>query len=119
MTTNTTATTTSQIIHPGLEDSIRAIITPIVAANNTAIAATATTIATNISALSGKVASPVISRNNNEISPYPTFAIWTNQNNGQAGYHIVNSDFQNIASNAMPGWFGGYQSPDLDNMPNW
>jgi len=119
MPENTTATTTSQIIHPGLEESIRSIITPIIAVNNTALGTTLTTIAANIAVLSGKVASPVISRNNNEVSPYPTFAIWTNQNNEQAGYNIINSDYQSIGSNAMPGWLNGYQSPALDGMPNW
>ena len=119
MSENTTATTTSQIIHPGLEESIRSIITPIVAANNTALSTTTTTIATNIAALSGKIASPVISRNNNEVSPYPTFAIWSNQNNEQAGYNIINSDFQAIGSNAMPGYLGGWSSPSLDSMSNW
>jgi len=116
---NNTETTTSQIIVPGLEKSISDIITPIVSANNTAVASTNTAIANNLAPLAGKFASPVISRNNNEPSPYPTFAIWTNQNNAQAGFHIVNSDFQNISTNAMPGWFGGYQDPDLNNMPNW
>ena len=119
MSENTTATTTSQIIHPGLEESIRSIITPIMAANNTQLGTTVTTIATNIAQLSGKIASPVISRNNNEVSPYPTFAIWTNDNNDKAGFNIINSDFQSIGSNAMPAWFGSYQNPTLDNMPNW
>ena len=120
MPDNTTATTSSQIIVPGLEDSIKAIITPIVNANNTQIASTSATIATSIGVISGKEASPVISRNNTEVSPFPTFAIWTNQNNDtKAGFNIINSDFQSIGSNAMPGWFGSYQNPALDNMPNW
>jgi hypothetical protein len=120
MPENTTATTTSQIMFPGLEAAISAIITPIIATNNAGLSTILGTVATNISALSGKVASPVISRNNNEISPYPTFAIWTNQNNDtKAGFNIVNSDFQSIGSNAMPGWFGSYQDPSLSNMPNW
>jgi hypothetical protein len=116
---NNTETTTLQIIVPGLEAAISSIITPIANANNTQIAATSTTIANSIAVIGNKEASPVISRNNTEVSPYPTFAIWTNQNNEQAGFHIVNSDFQNISTSAMPGWFGGYQSPNLDNMPNW
>jgi len=119
MTTNTTATTTSQIIHPGLEAAIAAIITPIVNANNTAISSTSTSILNNISIISGKEASPVISRNNTEISPLPTFAIWTNDNNDKAGFNIINSDFQSIGTNAMPGWLAGYQSPELSSMPNW
>ena len=119
MTTNNTETTTLQIIVPGLEKAVSDILSPIVAANNTQIAATTTTVASNISSVAGKLSSPVISRNNNEVSPYPTFAIWTNDNNNKAGFNIINSDFQSIATNSMPNYFGGYQSPDLDNMPNW
>jgi hypothetical protein len=116
---NNTETTTSQIMFPGLEAAIAAVITPIANANNTTIAATSTTIATQLAIIANKEASPVISRNNTEVSPYPTFAIWTNQDNNKAGFNIINSDYQSISTNAMPGWFGGYQSPDLDNMPNW
>ena len=116
---NTTETTTSQIIVPGLEKAIGDILTPIVAANNTAVASTSTAVSNNVSPLASKFASPVISRNNSEPSPYPTFAIWTNDNNNKAGFNIVNSDFQSIGSNAMPGWFGSYQDPDLNSMPNW
>lgn len=116
---NTTETTSLQIIVPGLEDAIKNIITPIANTNNTQIAATSTTVATNIAIIANKEASPTISRNNTEVSPYPTFAIWTNANNNKAGFNIVNSEFQTIATNAMPNYFGGYQSPDLDNMPNW
>ena len=117
---NNTETTTSQIMFPGLEAAIAAVITPIANANNTSIASTSTTIAAQIEVIGNKEASPVISRNNTEVSPVPTFAIWTNQNNDtKAGFNIINSDFQSIGSNAMPGWFGSYQNPALDNMPNW
>jgi len=116
---NNTETTTSQIIVPGLESAIAAIITPIANANNTAISATSTTISQQLSIVGNKEASPVISRNNTEISPLPTFAIWTNDNNDKAGFNIINSDFQSIGTNAMPGWLAGYQSPELSSMPNW
>lgn len=116
---NNTETTTSQIMFPGLEAAIAAVITPIANANNTTIAATSTTIASQIAIIANKEASPVISRNNTEVSPYPTFAIWTNADNNKAGFNIINSDYQSIATNAMPGWLNGYQSPDLDGMPNW
>jgi hypothetical protein len=119
MPENTTATTTSQIILPGLEDSIKAIMTPIVSANNSQIAATSVTISNSLVTSANKEASPVISRNNTEVSPYPTFAIWTNQDNSKAGYTIVNSDFQMIASNAVPGYLSGSTTPTLSNMPNW
>ena len=116
---NTTETTTAQIVVPGLEAAIAAIITPIANANNTQVAATSTTVSQQIALVSNKEASPVISRNNTEVSPYPTFAIWTNDNNDKAGFNIINSDFQSIATNAMPGWLAGYQDPALSSMPNW
>jgi len=116
---NNTETTTSQIMFPGLEAAIAAVITPIANANNTTISATSATIASNIAIVANKESSPVISRNNTEVSSYPTFAIWSNQNNEQAGYNIINSDYQTIATNAMPGWLAGYQSPTLDNMPQF
>jgi len=116
---NTTATTTAQIIVPGLEKAITDIMTPQVSANNTAIAAVATTLTNNLGPLSGKFASPVISRNNDEVSTFPTFAIWTNQDNSKAGFNIINSDLQSIGTNAMPGYLAGHQSPSLDSMPNW
>jgi hypothetical protein len=119
MSENTTATTTSQIIVPGLEKSISDIITPIVSANNTQVNSTATTVQNSIINVANKFASPVISRNNLEPSPYPTFAIWTNQDNNKAGFNIVNSDFQTIGANAMPNYLNGSSSPDLDGMPNW
>ena len=46
---NTTATTSSQIILPGLEASIANIMTPIVGTTNTAIANLSTSLNTNIS----------------------------------------------------------------------
>ena len=109
-----------QIIVPGLEKAISDVITPIVATNNTAVAGVSTVVNNNLTPLSGKFASPVISRNNNETSPYPTVAIWSNSsNNVKAGYTIFNSDFQQIATNHMPNYLGGWQSVNLDAMPNW
>ena len=116
---NTTATTSSQIILPGLETAISNVITPIVATTNAAVTTLNTNIGTNIASLNNKFARSNISIDNTEPSPYPTFAIWTNDNNNKAGFNIVNSDFQTIASGSMPNYLGGWSSPDLDGMPNW
>jgi hypothetical protein len=116
---NTTATTSSQIIVPGLETAIANVVTPIVATSNAAVTTLNTNISTNISALNGKFARPVISIDNSETSPYPTFALWSNDNNSKAGFHFINSDFQSIGTASMPGWLSGYQDPALNNMPNW
>jgi len=116
---NTTATTSSQIIVPGLETAISNVVTPIVATTNTAVSTLNTNINTNISSLNNKFARPVTSIDNAETSPYPTFAIWSNDNNNKAGFNIINSDFQVIGSGSMPNYLNGWQSPDLDGMPNW
>ena len=53
----------------------------IVGQTNTALASLTTSINSNIAALGPKFASPIYSRDNSEPSAFPTFAIWTNQNN--------------------------------------
>ena len=70
---NTTATTSSQIILPGLEASIANIMTPIVGTTNTAIANLSTSLNTNITSLSPKIATPNISRDNIYVSDSNTF----------------------------------------------
>jgi hypothetical protein len=117
---NTTATTSSQIIVPGLETAISNVVTPIVATTNAAVTTLSTNINTNISSLGNKFARAVTSIDNTETSPYPTFAIWTNNNNQpNTGFHFINSDLQSIGTANMPGWLAGYQDPALNNMPNW
>jgi hypothetical protein len=117
---NTTATTSSQIILPGLEASISSIMTPIVGTTNTAIANLSTNLNTNITALSPKIATPNISRDNTEPSPYPTFAIWTNQNNAsKAGYTVINSDMQKIADHGIRSHMNSYTNTALDAQQNW
>jgi len=118
---NTTATTTSQIIVPGLEASIASILTPIIVGQtNTALAGLTTNINNNISALGPKFASPIYSRDNSEPSAFPTFAIWTNQNNeARSGFTIWDSENQHIGDQIMKNYQNGYTSVSLDNMNNW
>ena len=116
---NNTATTTSQIQVPGLETSIQGIVGPISNSINNQIAQISSLITLGLSGGGAKFANPTMSTKDTELSPFPTFAIWTNDNNNKAGFHIINSEYQTIGSINMPNYFGGWQSPDLDNMPNW
>jgi len=117
---NTTATTSSQIIVPGLETAISNVITPIVTTTNTTVSNLNTNINTNISSLGNKFARLNTSIDNTETSPYPTFALWSNDNNNKAGYNIINSDFQMIAAASQPGYMSSnYADPDLNAQPNW
>lgn len=105
---------------PGLEKSVSDAIVPGLQTISSGIVAAGTSLTTNLGTnLLGKFASPLFSRNDTEVSPYPTFAIWCNQQNRKAGFNIINSDFQSIAANAMPGFIAGYASPEHSHMPNW
>jgi hypothetical protein len=113
-------TTTTQIYIPGFETNISSVVTPIVTTTNTAITTLNSSLPTSFAALNSKFPAAATSRNNTEVSPYPLFGLWTNQNNNaKAGYSIINSEFQVVATNRLPNRQGGYSSYDLDDLSNW
>ena len=116
---NTTATTTAQIQIPGMETKVTDVVTPIVATTNTKISTLSTAISTQLSTLKAKFGRPNTSISSTETSPFPTFAYWSNDNNSKAGYMVINSELQTIASSDMPNQLNGYTAMNLDGMPNW
>jgi len=113
-------TTTTQIYIPGFETNISSAVTPIVTTTNTAIAAISSTLPSKFAALNAKFPTGSISRDNTEVSPYPLFAIWTNQNNdSRAGFQVINSEMQSIGGGVMKNYMAGYSDSALNNMTNW
>ena len=113
-------TTTTQIYIPGFEANISSVVTPIVTTTNTAVTTVTSSLPTKFAALNSKFPAAATSRNDSEVSPYPLFALWTNQNNdAKAGYSIINSEWQVVATNRLANRQGGYQSSQLDDLNNW
>ena len=112
--------TTTQVYIPGFEANISAAVTPIVAVPNTNLDTLTASLPTVFATLNSKFAAQSTSRDNTEVSPYPLFAIWTNQNNdARAGYSIINSDFQVVSTGRLSNKKGGSTSNTLDNLSNW
>jgi hypothetical protein len=113
-------TTTTQIYIPGFETNISSVVTPIVTTTNTAISTISSSLPASFAILNSKFPSASTSRNNTEVSPYPLFAIWTNQNNSaRAGYSIINSEFQVVSTNRLNNRQGGWTDIALSNLSNW
>jgi hypothetical protein len=113
-------TTTTQVYIPGFETNIQAVVTPLAATTTTAVTSLQSAIPGQFSSLTGKIANAATSRNNTEVSPYPLFAVWTNQNNvGRAGYSVINSDMQVVATSRLNNRQGSSGSVSLDNLSNW
>ena len=113
-------TTTTQIYIPGFETNISTVVTPIVYTTNTAVTSLSSSLPSKFTALNSKFPAASTSRNNNEVSPYPLFGIWTNQNNDtKAGYSIINSEFQVIATNRTTNMQGGWTDRQLNDVDNW
>ncbi|NBX81373.1 MAG: hypothetical protein EBQ94_13555, partial [Flavobacteriales bacterium] len=113
-------TTTTQIYIPGFETNISSVVTPIVTTTNTAISTLSSSLPASFAALNSKFPAAATSRNNTEVSPYPLFSIWTNQNNSaRAGYSIINSEFQVVSTNRLNNRQGGWTDIALSNLSNW
>jgi hypothetical protein len=109
-------TTTTQIYIPGFETNISSVVTPIVYTTNTAVTSLQGSLPTKFTALNSKFPAAATSRDNTEVSPYPLFAIWTNQNNNQkAGYSVINSEYQVVATNRLNNRQGGWTDVALSN----
>ena len=93
-------TTTNQVYIPGFETNISSVVTPIAYTTTAAVTSLQSAIPGQFSTLTNKIANPATSRDDSEVSPYPLFGIWTNQDNSRkAGYSVINSDFQ-VVENA-------------------
>jgi len=113
-------TTTTQIYIPGFETNISSVVTPIVYTTNAAVTSLQGSLPSKFSALNSKFPAAATSRDNTEVSPYPLFAIWTNQNNSaRAGYSVINSEFQVVATNRLNNRQGGWTDVALSNLSNW
>jgi hypothetical protein len=113
-------TTTTQVYIPGFETNISNTVTPIAYTTSAAIASLQSAIPTQFSNLVSKVANAATSRDNNEVSPYPLFATWTNQDNSRkAGYTVINSDMQVVATSRLANRQGGWTDVDLNDLNNW
>ena len=85
-------TTTNQVYIPGFETNIQNVVTPLANTTATAITTLQSGIPNQFASILGKFPSAATSRDNTEPSPYPLFAIWTNQDNSRkAGYSVINS----------------------------
>ena len=112
--------TTTQVYIPGFEANISATVTPIVNTSNTNLDTLSAALPGTFSSLNSKISAQSTSRNDTEVSPYPLFAIWTNQNNdARAGYQIINSEFQVVSTGRLSNKKGGSTSNSLDNLSNW
>ena len=113
-------TTTNQVYIPGFETNIQSVVTPIAATTTAAITDLNNGLPAQFSKLNGKFAAASTSRDNTEVSPYPLFAIWTNQDNSRkAGYSVINSDFQVVATSRLNNRQGGWTDVDLSDLNNW
>ena len=102
-------TTTNQVYIPGFENNIASTVQPIAYTTTAAISSLQSAIPTQFSNLVGKLANPATSRDNSEVSPYPLFGIWTNQDNSRkAGYSVINSEFQVVATSRLNNRQGGW-----------
>jgi hypothetical protein len=113
-------TTTNQVYIPGFETNITNVVQPIAYTTTAAISNLQSAIPGQFSNLIHKAANPATSRDNTEVSPYPMFALWSNQNNDtKAGYSIINSDFQVVATSRLNNRQGGWTDAALSDLSNW
>jgi hypothetical protein len=113
-------TTTNQVYIPGFETNIQNVVTPIAATTTSAVTALQVNIPNQFAKLNGKFGAAATSRDNTEVSPYPLFAIWTNQNNNaRAGYSVINSDMQVVGTSRVANRQGAAASVQLDDLNNW
>lgn len=112
--------TTNQVYIPGFETNISNTVQPIAYTTTAAVSALQSSIPNQFSSLIGKMASASTSRNNTEVSPYPLFALWTNQDNSRkAGYSVINSDMQVVATSRLANRQAGWTDVDLNDLNNW
>ena len=112
--------TTNQVYIPGFENNITSTVQPIAYTTTSAISSLQSAIPTQFSNLVGKLANPATSRDNSEVSPYPLFGIWTNQDNSRkAGYSVINSELQVVATSRLNNRQGGWTDVDLSGLNNW
>ena len=113
-------TTTNQVYIPGFETNIQAVVTPLANTTATAITTLQAGIPNLFGSILGKFPAAATSRNNKEVSPFPLFGIWTNQNNSRkAGYSVINSEWQVVATSRLNNRQGGWSDVDLSEMNNW
>jgi len=113
-------TTTNQVYIPGFETNISSVVTPIAYTTTSAVSSLQNAIPGQFSTLTNKIANPATSRDDSEVSPYPLFGIWTNQDNSRkAGYSVINSDFQVVATSRLNNRQGGWTDVDLSGLNNW
>jgi hypothetical protein len=113
-------TTTNQVYIPGFETNISSVVTPIAYTTTAAVTSLQSAIPGQFSTLTNKIANPATSRDDSEVSPYPLFGIWTNQDNSRkAGYSVINSDFQVVATSRLNNRQGGWTDVDLSGLNNW
>ena len=112
--------TTNQVYIPGFETNIQSVVTPLANTTATAITSLQSAIPNQFAGILGKFTAAATSRDNTEVSPYPLFAIWTNQNNSRkAGYSVINSEWQVVATSRLNNRQGGWTDVDLNEMNNW
>jgi hypothetical protein len=112
--------TTNQVYIPGFENNIASTVQPIAYTTTAAISSLQNNIPSQFANLTNKLANAATSRDNTEVSPYPLFAIWTNQNNSaRAGYSVVNSEFQVVATSRLNNRQGGWTDVALSEQTNW
>jgi hypothetical protein len=113
-------TTTNQVYIPGFETNIQNVVTPLANTTATAVTNLQSGIPNQFAGILGKFPHAATSRDNTEPSPYPLFAIWTNQNNSRkAGYSVINSEWQVVATSRLNNRQGGWTDVDLSEMNNW
>jgi len=113
-------TTTNQVYIPGFETNIQNVVTPLANTTATAITTLQSGIPNQFAGILGKFPNAATSRDNTEVSPYPLFAIWTNQDNSRkAGYSVINSEMQVVATSRLNNRQGGWTDVDLSEMNNW
>jgi hypothetical protein len=113
-------TTTNQVYIPGFETNIQNVVTPLANTTATAITNLQAGIPNQFGSILGKFPAAATSRDNTEVSPYPLFAIWTNQNNSaRAGYSVINSEWQVVGTSRQNNRQGGWTDIALSEMNNW
>ena len=113
-------TTTNQVYIPGFETNIASAVQPITYTTAAAIVSLQSQIPLAFGSVTGKYPAAATSRDNTEPSPYPLFAIWTNQDNSRkAGYSVINSDMQVVATSRLNNRQGGWTDVDLSGLNNW
>ena len=112
--------TTKQVYIPGFQERITSLITPLLTLPTASLTALNSQIS-NFTGLNAKFANTSMAITDSEVSPYPLFGIWTNQNNDRlSGYSVINSDFQVVATsrsnNRLSGNWQDVQLSDLSDF---